>query len=154
MGPGPLTLGDTPQARLVPDAARNADHADVVHQRRPAEHDDIGGRQPELRTGLPGQFGDSPGMAQAQRRLQVAEIGERAERQVELVVTQCHAELRVERDHLLPRRDAAQPGENLRVPSAEAVDQARIKLRTPPLTGHSQRRLGAASMMERLDAVS
>jgi hypothetical protein len=92
-------------------------------------------------------------MAQAQRRLQVAEVGQRAERPVELVVAQRRAELRVERDHLLPRRDAVQPVENLRAPGAEAVSQARIELRAPPFTHHSQRRLGAAGMVERLDAV-
>jgi hypothetical protein len=153
VGPGPLALGDAPFARLVPDAAGNPDHADVVHQRRPAHQDDVGGRQPERRADSGGQLGHPPGVAQAQRRLQVGELGQRAERPVELIIAQHRAQLRVQRDHLLPRRDAAQPVEDLGMPGTEAVDQARVELRAPPLAGHLQRGLRAAGVVERLDAI-
>ena len=153
VGPGPLARGDAPFARLVPDTARDADHADVVHQRRPAQHDHVGCGEPERRASLCGQFGHGPGVAKAQRRLEVAEVGEGAERPLQLVAGQCRAELRVERDHLIPRGNAAEPVEDLGVPGTEAVDQAWIKLRAPPLTGHPQRRLGASGVVERLDAV-
>jgi len=67
VGAGPLALGDAPFPQLVPDAAGHADHADVVHQGRAAQHDDIGGGKPERLTCLSGQFGHRPGMADAQR---------------------------------------------------------------------------------------
>lgn len=153
VGPGPLALGDAPLAALIPDTAGNPDHADVVYQRRAAHQDDVRGRQPERRAGLGGQLGHSPGVTQAQRRLQVGEVGERAERLVELIVAQQRAQSRVERDHLIPRRYAAEAVENVGMPGAEAVDQARVELRAPPLAGHPQRDLRAASVVERLDAV-
>ena len=108
---------------------------------------------PSVAPACDGQFGHAPGVTEAQRRLEVAEVGEGDERPVELIVGQRRAEPRVERDHLLPRRDAAEPVEDLVVPVAEAVDEVRIELRAPPLTGHAQRGLGAAGVVERLDAV-
>ena len=153
VSPGPLALGDAPLARLIPDTAGNPDHADVMHQRRPAQHHDIGRRKPEHRAGLGGQFGHSPGMAKTQRRLQVTEVGEGRQRPVKLVVSQYHAQLRVQRDHLIPRRDVPEPVEDLAVPGTETIHQIWIELRAPPLAGYAQRGLGAPSMVERLDEV-
>ena len=107
VGPGALALGDAPFTRLIPDAARDSDHADVVHQRRPAQHDHVGCRKPEHRGGLGRQLGHAPGMAKAQRRLQVGEIPEGGKRPVKLIVAQDGAQLRIKRDHLVPRRDSA-----------------------------------------------
>jgi len=92
-------------------------------------------------------------MAESQRRLEVGEVGEGRQCPVKLVAGQGGAEARIERDHLVPRGDAAEPVEDVAVAVTEAVDEIRIELRAPPLAGHPQRGLGAAGMVERFDDV-
>ena len=113
----------------------------------------MAGREPERHAGLSGQFGHAPGMAKAQRRLEVAEVGEGSQRPVKLIVGQCRAQLRIERDHLIPGGDAPEPVEDLAMAGTETINQLWIELGAPPLAGYLQRGLRAAGVVERLDEV-
>jgi hypothetical protein len=66
---------DTQRTRLLPDAVSDADPAEVVQERRPAQGRDIGcGKAQISRRGL-GQFRHASGAASQKGRLQVGHVG-------------------------------------------------------------------------------
>ena len=146
----PLPLLGGERAGVVPDPARDADAADVVHEPRPTDRHDLVRRHARRLGGRGREPGDAGRVRAEEPRLQVGEVGHGGERVVEAGVSdgQDGCGLGVEDGR---PRVVAELGEPLRPALQERIDHLRVVRVPAPVGEHVGRGAPAFATRPELD---
>ncbi len=129
--PDSLPLPGAESASMIPDPAWDADLADVVHQRRSTQSGGLVDGQPSGSSCCRRQVGDAGGVAAEPRGLHIGEVGNRAQRRVEVVGGDRPCRRRLGIEHL-GARVVADLGQPVLALAGQHTDHRRVVAMTAP----------------------
>ena len=147
--PHAFAVGGGERSGLVPHRARHAEAADVVDERGAADERRLGGREVQQRGRGLDEVGGAATVAGEVRAAQVAEVADRLERAVELVVGERRPFDRFGVEDLVDRVvvDAVEQRVGI---GAHGVDDLRVEVRAAPRADHLDGVVDAADAVEHL----
>ena len=151
--PDPLELRRRQLGGLVPHRVGDAEPPEVVQQPGAADMGGCGAAQTHRGGGARRQFGDSAGVAEGERGLDVDEVGDRLQRSVERVRRQRRGQAGLGVDHSPPAGGQVQILEQRRRLSRDEIDQRGVELGAAAFAGDADRPVIARGAVIDLDDV-